>query len=55
MKRPWLIVLLLSLTLGGCLSFSSSDPSPPQRTTVVVPPQSNVVTTPGPVCSPTPC
>ena len=55
MKRPWLIALLLPLTLGGCLSFSSSDPSPPQHTTVVVPPQSNVVTTPGPVCSPTPC
>jgi hypothetical protein len=33
-----LIVLLLPLLLSGCLSFSSSDPKPPEsRTTVTVP------------------
>lgn len=38
-----LLAVLLPLLLGGCLSFSSSDPSPPPRTTVVVPPGSTVV------------
>lgn len=41
--RLALLVLLLPLALGGCLSFSSSDPSPPaHNTTVVVPPGSTV-------------
>jgi len=32
-------ILLLPLALCGCLSFSSSNPSPPaHNTTVVVPP-----------------
>ncbi|CAG4895231.1 hypothetical protein R69919_01980 [Paraburkholderia gardini] len=50
MKRSWLVLLLGSLFLSGCLSFSSSDPSPPNRTTVVVPEQS-----PATVCNPSPC
>lgn len=54
MHRSMLIAIMLPLALGGCLSFSSSDPSPPPRTTVVVPAQSTV-TTPAPVCSPAPC
>ncbi|HVZ07443.1 hypothetical protein [Rhodopila sp.] len=33
------LLLLLALPLGGCLSFSSA---PPPRTTVVVPPGSAV-------------
>ena len=37
-----LLVLLLPLTLAGCLSFSSSNPPPPSHTTVVVPPGSAV-------------
>jgi hypothetical protein len=41
MKLSWIIVLL-ALGLGGCLSFSSSDPNPPNKTTVVVPPGSTV-------------
>jgi hypothetical protein len=37
--RVALIVLLLPLALAGCISFSSSSPSPPARdTTIVVPP-----------------
>jgi hypothetical protein len=44
MRVSRLILLLLPLTLGGCLSFSSSDPAPPRNnTTVVVPPGSTVV------------
>ena len=42
--RLALLVLLLPLALGGCLSFSSSDPSPPAQNTVVVPPGSAVTT-----------
>jgi len=30
-------VLPLLLALGGCVSFSSSNPNPPPPTTVVVP------------------
>ncbi|CAB3773471.1 hypothetical protein LMG29542_07252 [Paraburkholderia humisilvae] len=37
MRRSRIIALLLPLVLGGCLSFSSSDPRPPDHTTVVVP------------------
>jgi hypothetical protein len=39
-----LIFMLLPLTPGGCLSFSSSNPRPPaNNTTIVVPPGSTVV------------
>jgi hypothetical protein len=38
------LVLPLALALGGCLSFSSSSPSPPaSNTTIVVPPGSIVM------------
>jgi hypothetical protein len=37
--KKLLIVVLIPLGLGGCLSFSSSSPP---RTTVVVPPGSTV-------------
>jgi hypothetical protein len=47
MPRLSFIALILPLTLAGCLSFSSSDPSPP-RTTVVVPQSSTVP--PGTTC-----
>jgi len=41
--RVTLIVLLLSLALSGCLSFSSSSPRPPaSNTTITVPPGSTV-------------
>ncbi|WP_322014721.1 hypothetical protein [Paraburkholderia sp. J12] len=53
MQRLRLIALVLPLTLAGCLSFSSSDPSPPQRETVVVP-QSSITVPPGTTCT-TPC
>jgi hypothetical protein len=37
--RLGLIVLLFPLVLAGCLSFSSSSPSPPAgNTTIVTPP-----------------
>jgi hypothetical protein len=39
MPRSWLIALLAPFALAGCLSFSSSDPRPPDHTTVVVPQQ----------------
>jgi hypothetical protein len=48
MQRSCLIAFLLPLTLAGCLSFSSSDPNPPPRETVVVPQSSTVP--PGTVC-----
>ena len=35
--RVALLALLLPLALGGCVSFSSSDPPPPNSNTVVVP------------------
>lgn len=35
--RLAIIALLLPLTLAGCLSLSSSNPSPPNNTTVVTP------------------
>ncbi len=37
MRYLSLAVVLLPLALGGCFSFSSSNPSPPNHTTVVVP------------------
>ena len=37
--RLALIVLLLPLVLAGCLSFSSSNPSPPRDHTTVVTPR----------------
>jgi hypothetical protein len=37
--KKLLLVVLIPLSLGGCLSFNSS---PPPRTTVVVPPGSTV-------------
>ncbi|MBS0643727.1 MAG: hypothetical protein U1E70_17150 [Acetobacteraceae bacterium] len=37
--KKLLLACLIPLSLGGCLSFSSS---PPPRTTVVVPPGSTV-------------
>ncbi len=41
--RLALLVQLLPLAQGGCLSFSSSNPPPPaSNTTVVVPPGSAV-------------
>jgi hypothetical protein len=36
--RRTLIALLLPLALSGCLSFSSSNPSPPASNTTVVTP-----------------
>ena len=48
MRRLTLTVFLLPLALAGCLSFSSSDPNPPARETVVVPQSSTVP--PGTVC-----
>jgi hypothetical protein len=35
------LALLLPLALAGCLSFSSSNPSPPASNTTVVNPPSN--------------
>jgi len=42
--RLALLVLLLPLALGGCLSFSSSSPPPPASNTTVVTPPGSVVT-----------
>ena len=36
MRRSFLI-LVTSLALAGCVSFSSSNPNPPPPSTVVVP------------------
>jgi hypothetical protein len=48
---PGPIVLLLPLTLAGCISFSSSSPSPPAKnTTIVVPPDSTITIDPGRLC-----
>lgn len=35
--RKVILVLSCSLALAGCLTFSSSNPDPPARETVVVP------------------
>ena len=36
--RLALITVLLPLALAGCLSFSSSSPSPPARDTTIITP-----------------
>jgi hypothetical protein len=41
--RLALLILLPLLALGGCLSFSSSDPSPPANHTTIVVPQGSTV------------
>lgn len=45
------VLLCLPLWLAGCVSVSSSDPNPPQRTTVVTPAPGSATT----VCNPGPC
>ena len=35
--RHLALLVLVTLGLAGCISFSSSDPSPPPSNTVVVP------------------
>lgn len=40
--KKLLMVLLVPLSLGGCLSFNDSSPPPPRNTTIVVPPGSTV-------------
>ncbi|WP_420994739.1 hypothetical protein ACKI2N_021440 [Cupriavidus sp. 30B13] len=50
MQRSIVVALLLPLVLAGCVSFSSSDPNPPNKTTVVVPPAGSTT-----YCSPAPC
>jgi hypothetical protein len=42
------IVLLFLPAITGCVSLSSSNPSPPNNTTVVVPSDSRLVCNPGP-------
>ncbi|WP_043201322.1 hypothetical protein [Paraburkholderia acidipaludis] len=61
MRRSSLIAFVLPLTLAGCLSFSSSDPNPPPRQTVVVPqptavpaPPADTAPPPGTTCA-APC
>ena len=49
MRLSWLVILL-PLVLGGCLSFSSSNPSPPANTTVIVPPGSTCANGMAPPC-----
>lgn len=36
-RTPILALALAGLALGGCVSFSSSNPNPPPAQTVVVP------------------
>ena len=43
MRVIHLIVILLPVTLIGCLSFSSSDPAPPKGNTTIVVPQGSTV------------
>ena len=40
-----LLALLFPLLLGGCLSFSSSNPPPPKANTIVLPPGTTLVCT----------
>jgi hypothetical protein len=40
--RKLLIVVLIPLGLGGCLSFSDNSPPPQTHTTIVAPPGSTV-------------
>lgn len=44
------VLLLLPISLAGCVSISSSDPNPPQSSTVVTPAGSGtkVCSSPGP-------
>lgn len=44
------VLLLVPIWLTGCVSVSSSDPNPPQRTTVVTPAPGTTT-----VCNPGPC
>jgi hypothetical protein len=39
--RKFVFVVLIPLSLGGCLSFHENSP-PPRNTTIVVPPGSTV-------------
>jgi hypothetical protein len=52
MRLP-LLVLLLPLSLAGCLSFSSSSPRPPAANTIILPPGTTVLCPNGrpPPCS----
>lgn len=52
MRAIYLIAVLLPLTLGGCLSFSSSPRPPTNNTTIIVPPGTTVVCSNGtmPTC-----
>jgi hypothetical protein len=49
--KKLLLVALIPLGLGGCLSIHS-DPTPPRNTTVVVPPGSTITCSNG---MPGPC
>ena len=44
--KKLLLVALVPLALGGCLSFHENPP-PPKNTTIVVPPGSTVTCGPG--------
>lgn len=44
------VLLLLPVSLAGCVSISSSDPNPPQSSTVVTPAGSATT-----ICNPGPC
>ncbi|WP_423200153.1 MULTISPECIES: hypothetical protein [unclassified Cupriavidus] len=49
MSTRLLLLLLVPAALAGCVSFSSSDPNPPNRTTVVTPaPGATTICAPGP-------
>jgi hypothetical protein len=50
--KKLLLVALLPVGLGGCLSFSSHSSPPPKNTTIVVPPGSTVTCSNG---QPGPC
>ncbi len=41
------LILLIFLALGGCISFSSSSPRPPASNTVLLPPGATVVCSDG--------
>jgi hypothetical protein len=49
--RKLLLVALIPLSLGGCLSYTDTSP-PPRSTTVVVPPGSTITCSNG---MPGPC
>jgi hypothetical protein len=50
--KTFLLVALMPLSLGGCLSFSHTSSPPPKNTTIVVPPGSTVTCPNG---QPAPC